>query len=198
MPDDLDAIREAPPAADAPAVIHIPPLPPLDGRDTGAALGETIKKGETGRGGQRRKGRHFGPKPVADPRRARLQIRCTRRVQEKAEAAAKDAGLTVSGLVVQLIDGTPGPRARRSTSELQKQLGRIQAELGKSGGNLNQTAKAHNELRNIAAVDGIDAGRLAEMDDLAAELRQAIADHRRAVFAVERALGLRLDDDHDY
>ena len=128
-----------------------------------------------------------------------VTFRCTDPQHALFEKNAAAAGFAIGPYLRMREIGSPGPRSRRGNpSDLHKLLVQIRAELGKSGSNMNQTAKAHNELRNIAAVDGIDAGRLAEMDDLAAELRQAIADHRRTVAAVERALGLRLDDDHDY
>ena len=84
------------------------------------------------------KGRHFGPRPVADPRTARLQIRCTPRTQQKALEAALADGLSISGYVCALIDGSPGPRAHRRPSVDAAQNARIVAALGRSGNNLNQ------------------------------------------------------------
>ena len=122
-------------ADDLPAIIPLSdlsepeaaPTPPLAGRHTG-----------------RMKGRHFGPRPVDDPRSARLQIRCTPRIQQKALAAAQAVGLSISGFICTLIDGTPGPRARRRSTPGEAALARILAGLGRSGNNLNQLLKKVN------------------------------------------------------
>jgi Mobilization protein NikA len=192
MSDDLDPFTEPPPASEAPAMIHLPPLAPPTGRETGTALGEAIKP---------RKGRHFGPRPVADPRSARFEMRCTPALLEKARAQAKAAGISVAGYVEGLIDGAAGPRVHRNVTELEKRVAQLRAEMGKSGSNLNQTAKAHNEIRTIAALDGLSAARLAQLDEQGALLRQAIADHREACAAIMVFFGMRPDttsEDRDY
>jgi hypothetical protein len=144
----------------------------------------------------RRKGRHFGPRPVTDPRSARLDIRCTPAVRAKAEAAARAAGISVAGFVAALIDVDPGPRVHRVPSEATKLLAQLRGEMGRRGSNLNQAARALNEIA-ILAGEGEGRDRLRErIDDIAELLRQAIAEHRECTAAIMRGLGLRPDADH--
>jgi hypothetical protein len=183
---DFVASDEAPetPARD-PNTIELPYLPAPAGYER-----PRPKQRET------RRGRHFGPRPVKDPRSARLDIRCTPAVRAKAEAAAAAVGLSVAGYVETLITGQPGPRVHRNPNEATKLLSQILSQLGKSGSNLNQGTRALNEI-NIAAGDGENRDRLAErIDDMAELHRQAIAEHRECVGAILRALGLRPDADH--
>jgi hypothetical protein len=74
-PPEIAGLDEAPLAVEAPAIIYLPHLPPP--AEPPPAEPRTP-----------RRGRHFGPRPVADPRSARLDIRCTPAVRAKAEAAA--------------------------------------------------------------------------------------------------------------
>lgn len=129
-----------------------------------------------------RRGRHFGPRPVADPRSARLDIRCTPAVRAKAEAAAKGAGLSVAAYVAALIDGSPGPRAHRNPSELVKAVVQLAAQMGWRGSNLNQIAYRFN-IEDIPAP---------------AELADAIVEHRETCAEIRRILRmLSPDADHD-
>ena len=182
-PPDIPASEEvlhgeAPPAARTPAVIELPYLPP--------PAPATPQK----------RGRHFGPRPVANPRSARLDIRCTPAVRAKAEAAAKAQGISVAGYVESLIDDHPGPRVHRSPSEATKLLAQILGQMGKRGSNLNQAARSLNEI-NLVSQDGEGRDRLANLIEDMMELhRQAIAEHRECVAAIMRALGLRPDADH--
>jgi hypothetical protein len=173
---------DAPSAAQAPAVIHLPHLPP--------------PAAPTPAGRTSRQGRHFGPRPVDDPRNARLDIRCTPAVRAKAEAAASAAGISVAGYVAALIDGQPGPRVHRTPSEATKVLAQLRGEMGKRGGLLNQGARALNAVA-ILAGEGTNRDHLAErIEDMAELHRQAIAEHRECTAAIMRALGLRPDADH--
>jgi hypothetical protein len=143
-----------------------------------------------------RRGRHFGPRPVDDPRSARLDIRCTPAVRAKAEAAAQAAGISVAGYMAVLINGQPGPRTHRNPSEATKLLAQLRGEMGKRGSNLNQGARALNEIA-IAAGEGEGRDRLAErIEDMVELYRQAIAEHRECTAAIMRALGLRPDAGH--
>lgn len=178
-----DEAPEQPPARD-PNTIELPHLPPPAGYAR-----PPRKKGET-------RGRHFGARPVRDPRNARLDIRCTPAVRTTAEAAAKAAGLSVAGYIETLIEGRPGPRVHRNPTEATKLLSQILGQLGKSGSNLNQGIRALHQL-NIVAGEGEGRDRLAELiDDMAEQHRQAIAEHRQCVDTILRALGLRPDADH--
>jgi hypothetical protein len=183
-PPEIVGIDEAPPASQAPAIIHLPQMPPPS----------ALTPAE--RALRPRRGRHFGPRPVDNPRNARLDLRCTPAVRAKAEAAAKAAGISVAGYVATLIDGQPGPRVHRTPSEATKVLAQLRGEMGKRGSLLNQGARALNEI-SILAAEGAGRNRLADLVEEMAELhRQAIAEHRECVAAIMRALGLRPDADH--
>lgn len=167
-----DFTEEPAPAREAPDIIPLPDLsqfppapPPSAGRHTG-----------------RMKGRHFGPRPVADPRSARLQIRCTPSTQERAQAGAEAAGLSVSGYVCALIDGAPGPRAHRSKPgpDVAART-RILAALGRSGNNLNQL---------LRQVNAYDFRGHPELLDMCAELKAAAVAHRELVEAILAELGV--------
>jgi hypothetical protein len=120
-----------------------------------------------------RKGRHFGPRPVDDPRTAWLSTRCTPTFRAIVVAAAKDAGLSLADHVHTRLGGSPGPRARRNPGPDTVLLAKVLAELGKSGSNLNQIAYQLN------------LGEDAELP----ELRETLTEHRAAVAAVMRVLG---------
>jgi hypothetical protein len=124
-------------------------------------------------------GRHFGPRPVDDPRSAWLTTRCTPAFLAKVQTDAKAAGLTLSDYMHVQLGGSPGPRARRNPGPEMKLLTQILAQMGWRGSNLNQIARRFN------------------MEDIPepAELADAIAEHRETCAAIMRALGLRPDAD---
>jgi hypothetical protein len=141
-PPENVGFDEAPSASQAPAIIHLPHLPPP-------------AKPIPAEPRTPRRGRHFGPRPVADPRSARLDIRCTPVVRAKAEAAAAAAGISVAGYVAMLIGGQPGPRVHRNPNEATKLLAQLRGEMGKRGSNLNQgrnVALFANGAENIGPV----------------------------------------------
>jgi hypothetical protein len=143
-----------------------------------------------------RRGRHFGPRPVDDPRSTWLTTRTTPEFLTKVRADAKAAGLPLSDYMHVALGGSPSPRARRTPSEATKMLAQLRGEMGKRGSNLNQGARALNEI-GILAGEGAGRDRLAELIEGMAELhRQAIAEHRECTAAIMRALGLRPDADH--
>ena len=77
-------------------------------------------------------------------RTAAILVRLTPEERATVEAAANRAGLTLASYTRgQMIDGQRPRAARRPPVEAQ-QLGRILAELGKIGSNMNQLAKAAN------------------------------------------------------
>jgi Mobilization protein NikA len=122
-------------------------------------------------------GRHFGPRPVDDPRSARLEIRCTPALRAKTVTGAGEAGLSLAGYVCKRLGEAPGPRVHRKPSEATKVLAQILAQLGWRGSNLNQIAHRFNML-DIPPP---------------AELGAAIAEHRACVDAIMRALEQGLD-----
>ena len=139
---------EPEPATEAPAVIHLPDLsqPPA----------------------AKRKGRHFGPRRVPDPRTARFDVRCTPAFRTKVLADAAAAGLSLSAFVCAQLGGGPGPRAHRNPGPEAVLLAKVLAEMGKSGSNLNQIAR----LGNVG--EEIDGAELATVLADLATVREAI------------------------
>jgi hypothetical protein len=174
---------ETPPASQAPSIIYLPHVPPPAAR------------APAGRG--TRRGRHFGPRPVADPLDAWLPpTRCTKAQRRQADTEAATAGMSLNGYVRLKMFGNAGPRVHRNPSEAMKLLAQLRGEMGRRGSNLNQGARALNEIA-ILAGDGEGSDRLVErIDDMTELHRQAIAEHRECVAAIMRALGLRPDADH--
>ena len=147
-------------------------------------------------GVRRRRGRHHGPRPVPDPRSAWLTTRTTHAFLAKVRADAQAADMSVSDYMHIALWGRPSPRARRAPTEATKLLAQILGQMGKRGSNLNQAARALNEI-NLAAGDGEGRDRLAHrIDEMMALHRQALAEHRECVAAIMWALGLRPDADH--
>jgi HicB family len=123
----------------------------------------------------KKRGRHFGPRPVTDPRTAWLPpTRVTPELRSKVEAQAAAAGLSLNAFIRARLDGSPGPRSRRTPGADTVVLAKLLAGLGKSGSNLNQIAYQLN------------CGEPVEPSDLA----EAIAEHRAAAAAIMRALGV--------
>jgi len=180
--------EEAAPAGEAPAIIYLPHLPPpakpaparRNGRPVSTKPGSQISR--------RRR--------VEDPKSRVITFRCTAPEYEMFEARAKAAGLAIGPYLRQRETGSSGPRSHRNPSEATKLLSQILGQMGKRGSNLNQGARALNQI-NLVAGDGEGRDRLAErIEDLAELHRRAIAEHRECVAAIMRALGLRPDADH--
>jgi hypothetical protein len=143
-------------AGELPAVIHLP--------DHSQPPASAVRK----------RGRHFGPRPVEDPRTERIDLRVTPAQRQAMKAAARQAGLSVAALICRQTLGTEGPRARRVPVADTVMLAKLLAEMGKSGSNLNQIAYQLN------------CGDPVELPELAA----VIAEHRAAADAIMRALGV--------
>ena len=140
-----------------------------------------------GRHTGRMKGRHFGPRPVADPLDAWLPpTRCTKAQRAAFEAAAAEAGLSLNAYQREKLFGDPGPRVHRrrpsSKSGLEgTAVSRIAAALGSSGNNLNQL------LRRVNAYDFRGIPELVEM---ARAMTAAHAMHHALVAAIKADMGL--------
>lgn len=175
-PDDLPAAAaedQADPAQVGASVIYLPDQsrpeppraePPKPGRHTG-----------------RMKGRHFGPRPVKDPRTAWLTSRCTPAFLAKVRADAEAAGLSLANYLHAELGGERRPRTpRRSRLEL-AQHAQIVAALGRSGNNLNQL------LRRVNSYDFRDIPELLEMR---AAMMAAHSAHHALVAAIKADMGL--------
>jgi hypothetical protein len=179
MSETPESFGEAPPASEAPDKIYLPP--PADHAPPSGRKG--------------RKGRHFGPRPVADPRRAWLTGRTTPEFLATVRADAKAAGLSLTDYMHVKLGGSRSPRARRTLTIETTALAQLAAQMGKPGSNLNQGARALNQIKLAAVIDGASRDRLAELiDDMAQLHRQAIAEHRECLAAIMHLLGMRPDD----
>jgi hypothetical protein len=156
---------------DVPAIIYLPdqsqpeppPLRPKPGRHTGNM-----------------KGRHFGPRRVADPRTAWLTTRCTPAFRAAVLAAADEAGLSLADFVHLRLGGPPRRRASRKPGPDTEWRVRMLAALGRSGNNLNQL------LRRVNSYDFRDFPELLEMH---AAMKAAHAAHRELCEAIRAELG---------
>jgi hypothetical protein len=162
MTETPQPAREPPTARETPAVIPLPPP-----ADTPAP-----KR----RSGSRKRQR-------ADMAFIRLDA------GERAELVrrAADAGLSVGAYCRERALGAPGPRHRRSPPSPDIELlARNYAALNQIGNNLNQIARALNEV----ALIGGDNERLSWIiADLAERARQIQADLGLTLFANRQALG---------
>jgi hypothetical protein len=156
MTDALDHHPEPPPARDAPDVIHLPR----------ASLPAVEKKKP-----KRRRQRFVGVR-LDDAELAALESR------------AREAGLSVGAYCRACSLGDAGPRARRRVTVDRELLARNTAELNHIGSNLNQTARALNE---IARDDG--SGGLAQVAHLVRPIQTTLDELRAALAANRSALG---------
>ena len=162
-----------PRAGDTPAVIRLPdqsqpepaPAPPRRGPRRSGNM----------------KGRHFGPRPVADPRTAWLTTRCTPAFRASVLAAAERAGLSLADYVHERLGGQPSRRARRKLGPDIEWRVKMLAALGRSGNNLNQL------LRRVNSYDFRDMPELLEMH---AAMKAAHGAHRELCEAIMTELGV--------
>jgi hypothetical protein len=163
MTEPSDLFPEAPSAREAPAVIPLPPPP---------------YRHEPGRSGSNRRQRqHVEQFRTDDAEHAELQRR-----------AWADGRLSVSAYCRKRTLGDPGPRHARGPAPADVRLwAQNFTALNRIGNNLNQTARALNELVLIARE--MEADRLARIAGDAIERNRAIYDELLAVFAVLRAHG---------
>jgi hypothetical protein len=171
QPDDEGLEIRA--TGEAPAVIHLPdqsqPEPPPQRPKPGRRTGNM-------------KGRHFGPRAVADPLDAWLPpTRCTAAQRAAVEAAAQEAGLSLNAFQRRKLFGDPGARAHRKPGPDAEWQVKMLAALGRSGNNLNQL------LRRVNSYDFRDTSELLEMH---AAMKAAHAAHRELCVAILAELGV--------
>lgn len=150
MTEPLEAIHDAPPASEAPAVIPLPgPLHPTY---------------EPRSGSNTRKRRHVE------------QFRTDAAEHEELRLRAYNARLSVGAYCRQRTLGDPGPRSCRSPPSLTpanvKLMWQYFTELNRQGNNLNQQARAMNEL--LLIVQSMDNDRLARIITATLEQNRAI------------------------
>jgi len=105
-----------------------------------------------------------------------------------AEQKAADAGLSLSAYGRASMLGDAGPRARRRLPVGRAALAHAVAEFNRAGNNLNQIARALNEI--AAREEGRGRDRLAELvDELAAPIRAVRAEFATPLAAILSALG---------
>ena len=145
---------------------------------------------------------HLGPPTdLAPPRKSRHGSERRQRIETihvrvyppemerlKAEAAA---GMSAAGYLRagRLGEGASGPRVRRRLPVIEATLlAQAVAELNRIGNNLNQTARALNELRLIGIESGNDRLTRANLDAIE-RTRAVIADLAMTFAATRRAAG---------
>jgi hypothetical protein len=136
-----------------------------------------------------RKGRHFGPRRVADPRSARLDVRCTPAFRAKILADAEAAGLKLSPFVCAKLGEGPSPRSHRAKPGPDMVLlAQAKARHGSNGGFLNQIAKKLNSY------DFRGQPELLQMREF---FYAVLTEHREISALLMRALGGRsVTDDY--
>ena len=155
-----------------PPVIHLPdqsqPEPPPPRPQPGRRTG-------------RMKGRHFGPRPVADPRTAWLTARCTPAFRAAVLAAADQAGVSLADYMHERLGGQPSRRARGKCGPDTEWRVKMLAAMGRSGNNLNQL------LRRVNSYDFRGHPELVAMQSA---MKAAHAAHRELCEAIMSELGV--------
>jgi hypothetical protein len=135
----------------------------------------------------RRRGRHFGPRPVDDPRSAWLTSRCTPSFLAKVRADAEAAGQSLSDYLHVELGGKRSGRKQKPGPDMIL-LAQIKAGQGRIGGNLQQLVKRLNSYDFRGQPELLALQELAET---------TLTEHREASAALMRALGGRsVTDDH--
>jgi Mobilization protein NikA len=161
MSDAFDRDAEPAPAREAPDIIHLPHVPPPP--DHPAPVAKKQPK---------RKRQRFAAIRLDDDELAELERR------------SRAAGLSIGAYCRACSLGDAGPRARRRVTVDRELIARNTAALNHIGSNLNQTARALNE---IALNEG--SGRLAQVAEIVTPIETTL-DHLRAALAANRcALG---------
>lgn len=158
-----------------------------EGSKLGAVLPRRAAEPPTWQGGRPPLHPPLPPRPSGSNRRQRRhveQFRMDDAEHAELERRARVAGLSVGAYCRACCLGSTGPRARRRPPVEHELLARNTAALNHIGSNLNQTARALNEI----ALGG-GRGRLAQVAHLVAPIQTTLADLRRALADNRRALG---------
>lgn len=110
---------------------------------------------------------------------ARAVLKCTPAEREEIDGRADRAGLSVSGYLRSLVWGkdTPQPRAARRPPVEKQELVRLQYELRKIGGNINQIAHCLNRGEETPPIlDAVFAEHIAAARAIVAALGQKVED----------------------
>jgi hypothetical protein len=155
------------------ADIGLPDLPqqeaPPPGREPGRHTGAM-------------KGRHFGPRPVAEPHSAFMPPwRTTPAMREQLLAEIEAAGVSYSSFMRAKFFGVaPTPRDRRPGPDAAWQS-QVVSALGRSGNNLNQHLRHMNRY---------DFSGIPELLEVSKELLAAYAAHHALVAAIKADMGV--------
>ncbi|MGE0290452.1 MAG: plasmid mobilization relaxosome protein MobC [Bradyrhizobium sp.] len=125
------------------------------------------------------RGRHFGPRRVADPKDRVISFRCTEEEHRLFTERAAAKGLEIGPYLRLRETGSPGPRVRRKRGPEVAVLRQLLGQIGRTGSNLNQIAHRLNEYD----FEGIPA--LRAMRD---EHQAVLAEHRAVLQAILKAL----------
>ncbi len=100
-----------------------------------------------------------------------FRVRLTEEEFGRLKASADDAGVDLSAMARAQILGAPPPTRARRRSVDHQALGRVLAELGRIGGNLNQLAKVANLVGDLTSLRNGQAmtAELAAIRDLVRE-----------------------------
>ena len=119
------------------------------------------------------------PKTMSRPRKTDplrtvvFRVRLTEGEFEQLTADADTAGVDLSTMARAQILGAPTPTRARRRSVDHETLGRVLAELGRIGGNLNQMAKVANQVGDLTSLRNGQA-MTAELSAIRELVREAL------------------------
>lgn len=129
----------------------------------------------------RKRGRHYGPRRVADPKDRVITFRCTAGEHQLIAERAAGKDLDIGPYLRLRETGSAGPRVRKKPGPDAAMLARVLSQLGKCGANLNQIAHRLNEY---------DFEGIPELVAMRDEHRDVLAEHRAVYQAILAALGV--------
>ena len=102
-----------------------------------------------------------------------FRVRLTEGEFEQLTADADTAGVDLSTMARAQILGAPTPTRARRRSVDHETLGRVLAELGRIGGNVNQMAKVANQVGDLTSLRNAQA-MTAELSAIRELVREAL------------------------